>query len=185
VSVLAASYLVLLPWNTGQKRYLLRESFNGRPPWELAWQQSQRWLGVGSGGTVSIGGAGHDGGVAAAAALALEQDVAGAGPQEIPDLRTPEAWRYRAVVNDPLARRVVGWSWRMAFGTRGDAADATGRCTHAVCNPVRRHSALDVRSPAGSRRGRRPDPMPLHESGASPAIRFLAVPTARLARAVE
>jgi transposase len=58
---LVAPYLALLPEDAGQRRYPLRESFNGLryivktgapwrwmpndlPPWELVYQQAQRWL---------------------------------------------------------------------------------------------------------------------------------------------
>ena len=59
-----APYLALLPEDAGQRRYPLRESFNGLrylvktgapwrwmpndlPPWELVYQQTQRWLAAG------------------------------------------------------------------------------------------------------------------------------------------
>src|SRR3954452_15076485 len=61
---LVAPYLALLPEDAGQRRYALRESFNGLryivktgapwrwmpndlPPWELVYQQTQRWLAAG------------------------------------------------------------------------------------------------------------------------------------------
>lgn len=61
---LVAPYLALLPEEAGQRRWPLRESFNGLryivktgapwrwmpndlPPWELVYQQTQRWLAAG------------------------------------------------------------------------------------------------------------------------------------------
>src|SRR5213082_283860 len=61
---LVASYLTLLPEDAGQRRYSLREVFNGLrwivragapwrlmpndlPPWEMVYQQTQRWLTAG------------------------------------------------------------------------------------------------------------------------------------------
>jgi transposase len=61
---LVAPYLILLPEGCGQRFYPLREAFNGLryivktgapwrwmpndlPPWEIVYQQAQRWLGVG------------------------------------------------------------------------------------------------------------------------------------------
>jgi transposase len=61
---LAAPYLALLPEDAGQRRWPLRESFNGSryvvktsapwrwmpndlPPWEVVYQQAQRWLAAG------------------------------------------------------------------------------------------------------------------------------------------
>jgi len=58
---LVAPYLTLLPEDAGQRRYALREVFNGLrwivragapwrlmphdlPPWEMVYQQTQRWL---------------------------------------------------------------------------------------------------------------------------------------------
>ena len=58
---LVAPYLTLLPEDAGQRRYELREVFNGLrwivragapwrllpndlPPWEMVYQQTQRWL---------------------------------------------------------------------------------------------------------------------------------------------
>src|SRR5919202_2294633 len=62
---LVAPYLTLLPEDAGQRRYPLREVFNGLrwivragapwrwmpndlPPWEMVYQQTQRWLQAGS-----------------------------------------------------------------------------------------------------------------------------------------
>src|ERR1041384_4159075 len=61
---LVAPYLTLLPEAAGQRRYELREGFNGLrwivragapwrllpndlPPWEMVYQQTQRWLAAG------------------------------------------------------------------------------------------------------------------------------------------
>src|SRR5919199_6828206 len=61
---LVAPYLTLLPEDAGQRRYPLREVFNGLrwivragapwrwmpndlPPWEIVYQQTQRWLAAG------------------------------------------------------------------------------------------------------------------------------------------
>ena len=61
---LVAPYLILLPETCGQRLYPLREAFNGLryivkigapwrwmpndlPPWEIVYQQAQRWLGAG------------------------------------------------------------------------------------------------------------------------------------------